>query len=182
MRTIAAAALEVPITLEGRRVATLIADLGGRPLFLEDDVALIELLGSLTARAVERERAVATLTDAARAVDEAEAVRASEARFRALLEAEPNAIMSVDAAGKVRWCTKTAAEMFRLPETELVGRRLDEVVAPATSARSSTGSSAPVLRYEAPAADATVRPSRQRSRERPSRSTASPRTWWSSPT
>jgi PAS domain S-box-containing protein len=144
-----ASALEVPIMLDGRGVATLYADLGGRPLFLEDDVALIEMLGSLTARAVERERAVATLTDAARAADEAEAVRASEARFRALLEADPNAIMSVDAAGMIRWATKTAAEMFQLPETELVGRRLDDIVAPATSARSSTGSSAPVLRYEA---------------------------------
>ena len=143
------AALEVPIMLDGRGVATLYADLGGHPLFLEDDVALIELLGSLTARAVERERAVATLTDAARAADEAEAVRASEARFRALLEADPNAIMSVDAAGMNRWATKTAAEMFQLPETKIVGRRLDDIVAPATSARSSTGSSAPVLRYEA---------------------------------
>lgn len=142
-------ALEVPIVLDGRGVAMLAADLDGRPLFLEDDVALIELLGSLTARAVEREQAVATLTHAARAVDEAEAVRASEARFRGLLEAEPNAIMSVDAAGRIRWCTKIAAEMFRLPDTELVGRGLDEVVAPATSARSSTGSTAAVLRYEA---------------------------------
>jgi PAS domain S-box-containing protein len=57
--------------------------------------------------------------------------------------------MSVDAAGQIRWCTKIAAEMFQLPDTELVGRRLDEVAAPATSARSSTGSSAEVLRYEA---------------------------------
>jgi PAS domain S-box-containing protein len=143
------AALEVPITLDGRGVASLIADLGGRPLFLEDDIALIEMLGSLTARAVERERAVATLTDAARAADEAEAVRASEARFRALLEAEPNAIMSVDAAGLIRWCTKQAADMFQSSDTELVGSRLDDVVAPATSARTATGSSAAVLRYEA---------------------------------
>jgi PAS domain S-box-containing protein len=142
-------ALEVPITLDGRNVATLVADLGGRQLFLEDDVALIELLGSLTARAVERERAVVSLTHAARAVDEAEAVRASEARFRGLLEAEPNAIMIVDADGLIRWCTKIAAEMFQLSDTELVGRRLDEVVTPATSARSSTGSSSAVLRYEA---------------------------------
>jgi PAS domain S-box-containing protein len=143
------AVVEVPITLDGRGVATLTADLGGRPLFLEDDIALIELLGSLTARAVERERAVATLTDAARAADEAEAVRASEARFRALLEADPNAIMSVDGAGLIHWCTKTAAEMFQLSDTELVGRRLDEIVAPSTTARSSTGSSTAVLRYEA---------------------------------
>lgn len=142
-------ALKVPIVLDGRRVALLTADLGGRQLFLEDDVALIELLGSLTARAVEREQAVADLTHAARAVDEAEAVRASEARFRGLLEAEPNAIMIVDAEGLIRWCTKIAAEMFQSSDTELVGRRLDEVVAPATSARSSTGSSSAVLRYEA---------------------------------
>src|SRR6185295_3405471 len=103
-------------------------------------IALIGLLGSLTARAVERERAVATLTQAAQAVNEAEAVRASEARFRALLEADPNAIMSVDAAGLIRWGTKTAAEMFGVGDVELVGRRVDEVVAPVTSARSSTGS------------------------------------------
>ena len=142
-------ALEVPITLDGRRVATLTADLGGRQLFLEDDVALIELLGSLTARAVERERAVATLTHAARAVDEAEAVRASEARFRGLLEAEPNAILIVDADGLIRWCTKIAAELFRVSDAELVGRRLDEVVVPATSARTATGSRSAVLRYAA---------------------------------
>ncbi|MEA2578677.1 MAG: two-component system, OmpR family, phosphate regulon sensor histidine kinase PhoR [Chloroflexota bacterium] len=141
--------LEVPIVLDDRGVATLAADLDGRPLFLEDDVALIELLGSLTARAVERERAVATLTQAAQAVNEAEAVRASEARFRALLEADPNAIMSVDAAGLIRWGTKTASDMFRVTDIELVGRRLDEIVAPVTSARSSTGSIAEVLRYEA---------------------------------
>ena len=142
-------ALEVPIVLDGRDVALLKADLDGRPLFLEDDIALLELLGSLTARAVERERAVATLTHAARAVDEAEAVRASEERFRALLEADPNAIMSIDAAGLIRWSTKTAAEMFRLTDAELVGRRLDDVVVPATSARSSTGSHVAVIRYEA---------------------------------
>ena len=141
--------LEVPIVLDDRSVATLAADLDGRPLFLEDDIALIELLGSLTARAVERERAVATLTQAAQAVNEAEAVRASEARFRALLEADPNAIMSVDAAGLIRWGTKTASEMFGVADVELVGRRVDDIVAPLTSARSSTGSIAEVLRYEA---------------------------------
>jgi PAS domain S-box-containing protein len=135
--------------LDDRGVATLAADLDGRPLFLEDDIALIELLGSLTARAVERERAVATLTQAAQAVSEAEAVRASEARFRGLLEADPNAIMSVDAAGLIRWGTKTASDMFGATDIELVGRRLDDIVAPLTSARSSTGSIAEVVRYEA---------------------------------
>ena len=55
--------VRVPINTEVGHVATLEARLAGRPLFLEDDVALIDLLGSLTARAVERERAMATLAD-----------------------------------------------------------------------------------------------------------------------
>jgi signal transduction histidine kinase len=39
--------------------------------------------------------------------------------------------------------------MFQVADSDLVGRRLDEVVPPSTSARSSTGSSAAVLRYAA---------------------------------
>ncbi|HEU0244642.1 MAG TPA: ATP-binding protein [Candidatus Limnocylindrales bacterium] len=127
--------LSIPITNEGRTVATLSADLGGRPLFIEDDVTLIALLGSLTALAVEREVAVATLTEAALALDEADAVRASEARFRSLLEAEPNAILSLDGQGVIRWGTRTAAEMFGTDATKLVGRRLDELILPSGGIR-----------------------------------------------
>jgi PAS domain S-box-containing protein len=129
--------LTIPIVTEGRTVATLSADVGGRPLFLEDDVTLIALLGSLTALAVERERAVATLTDAARALDEADAVRTSEARFRSLLEAEPNAILSLDGQGVIRWGTRTAAEMFGTDAAGLVGCRLDELILPAGGIRGS---------------------------------------------
>ena len=39
--------------------------------------------------------------------------------------------------------------MFGVGDVELVGRRVDDIVAPLTSARSSTGSIAEVLRYEA---------------------------------
>jgi PAS domain S-box-containing protein len=141
-----------PVTIdlvsEDRHVATLTADLIGRPLFLEDDIALIELLGSLTARAVEREKAVATLTDAARALDEAGAVRVSEARFRALLDAEPNAILSVDGTGTIRWATRSAVELFGLAETSLVGQRLDDVVLPGNEARAPGRTSRGVDRYE----------------------------------
>ena len=138
----------IDLVTEGRPIATLTAVLAGRPLFLEDDVELLELLGSLTARAVEREEAVARLTDATRALDEAGAVRASEARFRALLDAEPNAILSVDANGTIRWCTRTAATMFRTTEDSLVGRQLDDVVPPGNEARSPASSEAGVDRYE----------------------------------
>ncbi len=138
----------IDLITEGRPIATLTAVLAGRPLFLEDDVELLELLGSLTARAVEREEAVARLTDATRALDEAGAVRASEARFRALLDAEPNAILSVDANGTIRWCTRTAATMFRTTEDSLVGRQLDDLVPPGNEARSPASSEAGVDRYE----------------------------------
>jgi len=138
----------IDLITEGRTTATLTAVLAGRPLFLEDDVELLELLGSLTARAVEREEAVARLTDATRALDEAGAVRASEARFRALLDAEPNAILSVDASGTIRWCTRSAATMFQATEASLVGRRLDEVVAPGDEARGAASSQAGIDRYE----------------------------------
>jgi PAS domain S-box-containing protein len=129
--------LTIPIVTEGRSVATVDADLGGRPLFLEDDVALIAILGSLTALAVEREVAVATLTEAALAFDEANAVRTSEARFRSLLEAEPNAIISLDGHGVVRWGTHKAAEMFGTDATALVGCRLDELILPSSGIRAT---------------------------------------------
>ncbi len=140
--------LEVPILSEGAHVATLSAELSGRPLFLEDDVALIELLGSMTARAVERERAVAAVIAATRALDEAEAVRVSEARFRALLEAEPNAILSIDAGGVIRWCTRSATEMFRVAHGELDGRRLDDLVVPEGRSRQPAEQGRDVVRYE----------------------------------
>ena len=153
------------------------ADIGGRPLFLEDDVALIGILGSLTALAVEREVAVATLTEAALAFDEADAVRASEARFRGLLEAEPNAILSLDGQGVIRWGTRKAAEMFGTDADALVGCRLDELILPlerhAGDARSPMAASAGPT---APAAGATGRRSRSRSRCPRSCSTGSRRT------
>lgn len=139
--------VEVPLVSEGGRVGTLEAHLDGRPLFLEDDIALIELLGSLTARAVDREAALATLADAERQVSEAAAVRASEARFRALLDAEPNAMLSIDADGVILWCTKSADRMFDAESTSIVGRRLEELVAPSNDAH-SPGVGADVLRYE----------------------------------
>ena len=140
--------LEIPIVTEGRRVATLSADLGVRPLFLEDDVTLIALLGSLTALAVERELAIATLTVAARALDEADSVRSSEARFRSLLEAEPNAILNLDGQGVIRWGTRTAAEMFGTDADALVGCRLDELILPASGVRGTPVADGGVSRSE----------------------------------
>lgn len=144
----AAHRMEVDLVSEGRPIATLTARLDGRPLFLEDDLALIGLLGSLTARAVGREEAVARLREAARALDEARAIRVSEERFRALLDAEPNAILSIDPGGRIRWATRSAGELFGAAEANLVGHRLDEVVAPRNEARLYPTTTVGVTRYE----------------------------------
>ncbi|MEX2183859.1 MAG: ATP-binding protein, partial [Chloroflexota bacterium] len=124
------------------------AHLDGRPLFLEDDLALVELLGSLTVRAVQREQVIADLADAQRAIREAENVRASEARFRALLDAEPNAMLSVNSAGVIQWCTRTAERMFGADDGGLVGRRLDELVPQTKGSTRPTGETSEVVRYE----------------------------------
>jgi PAS domain S-box-containing protein len=137
--------VEVPLNLDGRRVAILSATLDNRALFLEDDISLIRTLGTLTARAVEREQAIADLAAASRTVAEADAVRASEGRFRALLEAEPNAMLAVDDAGKIRWATRSAAAMFAAGDGELVGRSLNTMISreiPAT--RTGAAGSEPV--------------------------------------
>jgi PAS domain S-box-containing protein len=133
--------IDVEVVSDGRTVAVIDAVLDGRPLFLEDDIALIKLLGSLTALAADRAEAAAIEL-------EAETLRASEARFRALLDAEPNAILSVTPDGTIRWCTASAAELFGLPWGQLVGRRLDDVVAPGNGTRSHSDPDAGVTRYE----------------------------------
>ena len=139
--------LSIPLGPEDARIGLLEARLAGRPLFLEDDIALVELLGSLTARAVEREQAIATLADAEREVSEAAAVRASEVRFRALLDAEPNAMLSTDRHGVIQWCTRSADEMFG-SESSLVGRRLDSLLPPSVGTWGVDHTGPGVIRYE----------------------------------
>lgn len=133
--------IDIEVVSDGQPVAVISAVVDGRPLFLEDDIALIELLGSLTALAADREEAAAIEL-------EAETLRASEARFRALLDAEPNAILSVAPDGTIRWCTASAAELFGLPWERLVGRRLDTIVEAGNATRSHLDPDAGVRRYE----------------------------------
>ncbi len=139
---------DVALISEGHEVARLSAQLDGRPLFLEDDLELIELLGSLTARAVEREEAVADLTDAARELEEARLIAESESRFRSLLDAEPNAILSLDDEGIIRWYTHSAAEMFGAGPLSLVGQVLEDIIETGVAKRDAVASATGVIRYE----------------------------------
>jgi PAS domain S-box-containing protein len=120
--------IEVRVRAPGGPSEQLLAEIEGRPLFVEDDIALLQLLGSLTARAVDREGALIGLGEAKRAIEESTVLRASEARFRALLEADPNAVLALDDTGHVTWATLQAADLFGSTPAELVGIDLAELV------------------------------------------------------
>ncbi|HEY7936858.1 MAG TPA: ATP-binding protein [Candidatus Limnocylindrales bacterium] len=121
---------EVAVGLDGDggSVATLYAHLEGRPLFVGDDIAIVSLLGSLTARAVRHGEDLARLQATALALEQAAAVRASDARFRILLEADPNAILATDDTGRIGWSTRSSEELFGFNAGELTGRELATIV------------------------------------------------------
>jgi PAS domain S-box-containing protein len=120
--------IEVRVRAAGGPSEQLLGEIEGRPLFVEDDIALLQLLGSLTARAVDREGALIGLGEAKRAIEESAVLRASEARFRALLDADPNAVLALDEEGKVTWATRQAGEMFGTKSEDLVGTKLGDLV------------------------------------------------------
>ncbi|HUQ44501.1 MAG TPA: ATP-binding protein [Candidatus Limnocylindria bacterium] len=107
----------------------LVAEVDGRPLFVDDDLALLADLANLTAHAIDREEMLIGLGEARREAEESRNVRASEARFRALLEADPNPILALDEEGKVTWATRQAGELFGGPMERLIGMSLSELVA-----------------------------------------------------
>jgi PAS domain S-box-containing protein len=120
--------IEIPVRVGVPDSERLVAEIEGRPLFVEDDLALLQLLGSLTGRAVDREGALIGLGEAKRAIEESAAIRASEARFRALLDAEPNAILALDDTDRVTWATRQAGQLFGSSAEALVGAPLADLV------------------------------------------------------
>ena len=140
--------IEVRVRAPGGPSEQLLAEIEGRPLFVEDDIAMLQLLGSLTARAVDREGALIGLGEAKRAIEESTVLRASEARFRALLEADPNAVLALDDSGHVTWATLQAAELFGSTPAELVGIDLAELVVLPSEMPAATPGERPVFRAE----------------------------------
>jgi PAS domain S-box-containing protein len=126
----------------------LIADVVGRPLFVDDDLALIADLAGLTAHAIDREEMLIGLGEARREAAEARIVRASEARFRALLEADPNAILAMDDESRVTWATRQAGVLFGCEVDKLIGMGLGELVALHKEETNTAGDDRPVFRAE----------------------------------
>ena len=126
----------------------LVADIEGRPLFVDDDLALLADLCSLTATAIEREEMLIGLGEARREAEESRSVRASEARFRALLEADPNAILALDENSKVTWATRLAGDLFGAPVDRLIGVPLSDLVALPREESTTTSGERAVFRAE----------------------------------
>src|SRR6185503_15801112 len=115
-------------------------EIEGRPLFVGDDLALLADLSLLTAQAIDREGRLVGLGEARREAEESRTIRASEARFRALLEADPNAILALDEESKVTWATRLAGELFGATVDRLIGMPLADLVAlPRDESTTSSG-------------------------------------------
>lgn len=152
--------VDVAVRVEQRVLATVVVELTGRPLFVEDDVALVQLLGSLVARSAERDATTAILADSARAAADAEAIGRTEARFRALLDADPNAVVVVSETGSISWSTAAAARMFGIASEDIVGKQLHELVGGPPADQGPADSADGIVRYETTAhpADGTELP------------------------
>ncbi|MBI2781219.1 MAG: PAS domain S-box protein [Chloroflexi bacterium] len=128
-RPVSRSTVELAVRTGGGVTELLVADVEGRQLFVDDDVALIRDLASLTAHAIDREEKLIGLGEARREAAEARLVRASEARFRALLEADPNAILALDEESRVTWATRQAGVVFGCGVGDLMGLPLGDLVA-----------------------------------------------------
>jgi PAS domain S-box-containing protein len=121
--------VELPVRPDREDSERLVAEIEGRPLFVSDDLAILADLSALTAHAIDREDMLIGLGEARREAEESRTVRASEARFRALLEADPNAILALDEEGRVTWATRQAGDLFGCAVDRLIGVGLPDLVA-----------------------------------------------------
>jgi PAS domain S-box-containing protein len=126
----------------------LIADVEGRQLFVDDDLALIADLAAMTAHTIDREEMLIGLGEARREAAESRSIRASEARFRALLDADPNAILALDEESRVTWATRQAGELFGCEVDRLIGMALGDLVALHKDETPTTGGDRPIFRSE----------------------------------
>ena len=140
--------VELPIRPDSSETERLVAEIEGRPLFVGDDLELLTDLCSLTAHAIDREGMLIGLGEARREAEESRSVRANEARFRALLEADPNAILALDEESRITWATRQAGELFGGAVDKLVGINLSDLVAMHKEEASSTAGDRPVFRSE----------------------------------
>ncbi|MEO8272576.1 MAG: ATP-binding protein [Chloroflexota bacterium] len=140
--------VEVRVRPGAEATELLVADTEGRQLFGDDDLALIGDLAALTAHAVDREEMLIGLGETRREAAEARTAKASEDRFRALLEADPNAILALDEESRVSWATRQAGVLFGCDVDQLIGVALGDLVALHRDETPTTQGDRPIFRSE----------------------------------
>ena len=140
--------IELEVRPDREHSEHLIAEIEGRPLFVGDDLALLTDLCALTAQAIDREETLISLGEARREAEESRTIRASESRFRALLDADPNAILALDEDSRISWATRQAGELFGAPVEKLIGLNLSDLVAMHKDEASTSAGDRPVFRSE----------------------------------
>jgi PAS domain S-box-containing protein len=145
---VATSKVEVAVRPGDEASELLVAEVEGRALFVEDDLALIRDLAGLTAHAIDREEMLIGLGEARREAEESRTARASEARFRALLEADPNSILALDEDSRVSWATRQAGALFGCEVDHLIGMPLGDLVALHKDETPTTVGDRPVFRSE----------------------------------
>ena len=141
--------INVPLPADSGAVYHLRAEIEGRPLFIEDDLSVLGLLGSMTVRAIEREEAALRWAQARHELEAAEAIKASEARFRALLAAHPNAVLAIGDDEVVTWATGTTGDLFGRSPEELPGTPLADLVSAEATSLTELGGAGRVRRGHA---------------------------------
>lgn len=136
----------VPLASDVQQIGWLVAFTEGGSLFVEDDRALLALLGAQTVRAVEREEAIrerATLEgELNRTTDELEQSRLlleSEARFRVALEAHPRPILVTDETGRIAYANAQAESAFGYRADELREMQLGDLIPVAAAVEHTNG-------------------------------------------
>lgn len=114
--------LAVPIVTNKHAPGLLLVFLQGRPLFAADDLALLALFCGQTATTLDY---LAVLAEQRSLAGQ---FKQSEARFRGLVENAPDAIVGVNAEGRIILVNEQAERMFAYREEEMVGRPIEVLV------------------------------------------------------
>jgi len=127
--------IELPIESDLSRQGWLIVHPDAGSLFLDDDRVLLHLLAGQAARAAERRDAIrqqgrlaSELEDASLELATSRAQLASEARFRAALEAHPGILLVIEPDGLVGYANGQALRSLGYSAEGIRGRSLDDLL------------------------------------------------------